>query len=226
MALADEFDQLLLVFRRVAGEEVDQAVGVGRDEVEWAGIHLQVRPARLDRGVAEVVPPLPGNFIVVGGRAAEDADGEMFLLCRDPRELRQTVPIPEEAQPLPIGVIEAERCLDVRDDLRERWLVCAVRQEGVAQAGCGEQETVELVPLDLVGDQHRDQIIDVGGGGDHHGEGVDPVIKHQPSASGRADPLPAEDIGVARPREDRLRLPEEDQAHARRSGRAGAASSR
>jgi hypothetical protein len=50
---------------------------------------------------------------------------------------------------------------------------------------------VELVPLDLVGDDRRDQVVQIGGGGDVGGEGAVAVVEPAATATGGGDGGPA-----------------------------------
>ena len=60
------------------------------------------------------------------------------------------------------------------------------------------QQRVQLVPLDLVGGQDRDQIVDVRAAGDEHRQPMRAVEVHPAAASRRVDTLPVRDriIGV------------------------------
>jgi hypothetical protein len=105
------------------------------------------------------------------------------------------------AQPRDIGFVGAER----RGD---RGVV------GDVVDLAGDQPFAELVPLELVRRQDRDEIVDIGSRRDEHGERLPAIPAQGPAATARAHDLPALDRKARRPELDRA-LTEHDSADVR-----------
>ena len=186
---------------RVAAEQVRQRVAVRRHEVEPAS----ARHRRRDR-----VPPALRRALVLAERAVEQAD-EQIAVVRD--HVAQDVVRPRAeraAQPGDRGVV-AERA-------RERGVVGDVGDPR------GQQALAQLVPLDLVRGQDRDEVVDVGRRGDEHREGLAAVPAQRPAPAAGPDDLPAIDRvpGVV---ELVVRLAEHDPADPRHAVRQPASGS-
>ena len=74
------------------------------------------------------------------------------------------------------------------------------------------EERVHLVPLQLVGDQRRDQVVDIRSRGDQGGDGLLAVVVPAPPARRRLDLLPAEDVHVQLGADRTRALAEDDPA--------------
>ena len=112
-------------------------------------------------------------------------------------------------QPHPVGLGDAK-------PLRQDQLV--VDQHDLVQVLC-RQQLVQLVPLDLQGDQLRDDIVDVGEAGNVDRQRLHAIEVIPAAAARSALHLPILDVDVQGTLEDRGRLPKEDPANRRDGGR-------
>ncbi len=180
-------ERRLLVLARRVGDEVDHRVGVGGDEVD----RPVAEPLLLHRR-AHRRPPAAGHARVAGLRAAEHPDPQVEPRARDLVEERREV-APRLADPHPVLGRAAER-------------VRAGRRVGIAGRALGRaQRRVQLVPLDLVGDERRDQVVEVGRRRQQHRHRALVAVEPPAPAGGRLDRLPVLDRAEAGARE-RLRL--------------------
>ena len=156
-AALDEGDDLVLALARQPGDQVDERVGVGGDEV-----HRRGRSSARSLSVgAHRRPPAP--------RHARVAD----LACRRACARASTCPssaiacmrVLERARPTRRPGAPSRRP-------RRRAPPRTPRAVGPSSGGqpAAQHAPAELVPLDLVGDERRDEVVEVGLRGEQDGE--------------------------------------------------------
>ena len=161
VVVADPVEDLALELAGGAAEDVDQAVRVGRDEVDG-----RVEHAQLGHRPGDGQPPASRH-----SRVAEVA----FVFLHE-LESRVEALAPGFAQALPVVLAGA-------GGLAHRLL----RELNAMQ------RPVQLVPLDLVGDQGRHEVVDVGRGRDEDREGA-PVLVPAPAPRRSLQRLPLHDV--------------------------------
>ena len=138
-------------------EHVDERVRVGGHEVQRPIVVADVR--------VDALPPAPGHARVADVGAAEQLNAQVQPPLGDLQQTRAGAAAPRRVQALPVRPRAAEQ---LRGLVRRRR-----RRAGHAQAG------TQLVPLDLVGDERRHEVVEVRGRGQQHREaavtGVVPV---------------------------------------------------
>ena len=167
----DPVDEVGLTRAGVAGEQVDQGVGVGGDEVD--------RRVAADAVVAHRVrdgrPPAAGQARIGGLRATEHPDAQRQVGLGDLAEAARERGAPRLLEPLPVvdrAAEDARALVGTGEPLRPRPADRA-------------QLAPQLVPLDLVGDECRDEVVDVGGRGEQDAPlAVGPLVP-LPSPRGR-----------------------------------------
>ena len=190
----DEGDDLVLARARRRAHQVHERVRVRRDEV-----HRPVRQALVGQLRAHGRPPAPGQSRVAGLRAAEHPQAQVELavanLVDEPAEAVR--PGLAHARPVLLGA--AARLGDVQR-------LGVVRQLGRAQ------QRVQLVPLELVGDERGDRVVEVGRRGQQHGERAAPGVVPASPPGGRLGRLPVLDPAEPGLRERLGLLPDDDHA--------------
>ncbi len=93
---------------------------------------------------------------------------------------------------------------------------CSAHAVGASTAvtSAGPQDGVQLVPLDLVGDERRDQVVEVGARGEQDGHRAHPGVEPPAPAGGRLDRIPALERADAGAAEDVRLLPHRDHRRA------------
>src|SRR5262249_3448818 len=127
--------------------------------------------------------------------ATEQADAEILLGRRDAAQGGPECGAPAGPEPLPIVRPDTQTAAHLIDRLRVGRTF--VRKERL-EAGLGLQPLVQLVPLDLVRDQRRDDVVDVGLAGHVYRQGLRAVVVPLPAAAGRLHRLPVLDAGAER----------------------------
>ncbi len=172
VVLADPVDDVALDSPGDAGEHVDEAVRVGRDEVD----RRVARSELVHRG-GDWQPPPACVAREPEVTAADQAEDDPALVALDRREVGVKGVAPGLAQPPPV----------VRR-----------RPGGMHRLLAGEvhvlERAVQLVPLDLEGDQSGYEVVDVGARGDQDRERVLAVVVPAAPAGGGLDRLPAQDV--------------------------------
>ena len=168
-------------------EEVHERVRVGGDEVQRA-----VGEALLVHGGADRAHPAPGDPRVADLAAAEHADAQVQAAVVDLVEevAQRAVPCVAHADPVVLGAA-------VGLGARLRIGIAAV-----AGTPARAQRGVQLVPLDLVGDQRRDQVVEVRRRREQHGQRAGPVVEPAPAAGGGLDGVPLLDAAEPGAAED------------------------
>src|SRR5712692_5614774 len=166
---ANEIEDVLLELARDPGEDVDQAVRVRRHEVNRRLTQTHLVHDRLDW-----LPPATRVARISEVAAADQPQDDPALVSFDRGESGVEFVAPSLAQAFPVALGGA-RC---------------VSGGGVVERDV-LQQAVQLVPLDLVGDEGRHQVVDVRWRGDQDRKRVATVIPTAAS-SGRFDRLPAE----------------------------------
>ena len=181
----DPLDDLLLALARGAGEQVDDRVRVGGDEVDRAVVEALVGEGRAHRP-----PPAAGHARVADGAAAEHPHAQVEPALADVAHPLGEALAPGAAQARPVLLRAAERGGALG------------RRGRVGEALGRAQLHAQLVPLDLVGDERGDQVVEVGGGGEQHRERAVAVVEPAAAAGGRLERLPVLDRADAVALED------------------------
>src|SRR5258708_8445768 len=168
---ANEVEDVLLELARDPGEDVDQAVRIRRHKVNGRLTQTHLVHDRLDW-----LPPATRVARISEVAAADQPQDDPALVSFDRREGGFEFLTPSLAQALPVALGGA-RCVS-GGGVVERDIL---------------QQAVQLVPLDLVGDEGRNQVVDVRWRGDQDRARVAAVIPTTASG-GRFDRLPAEDV--------------------------------
>jgi hypothetical protein len=148
--------------------------------------------------------------------AAQQAHGEVLLGGRDPAQRRPELGAPAALEAAPV----VGRDPQLPTDPLER-----VRIGGPLAFDEGSdgrrflQPRVQLVPLDLVGDQGRDDVVDVGRAGHVHRQGVGAIVVPLAAPRRRLHRLPCLDVGAEGPGEMLGELPEHHPLDGARDGR-------
>ena len=194
-------DDLALAQAGGAGQQVHERVRVRRDEVE-----RPVGEALLAQRGEHGLPPAPRHPRVADLAAAEDADAQLELAAADLLDERAEAAGPRLADAHPVGERAAQR-------LRAPAGVDLVRRVG------RRGEAVQLVELDLVGDEGGDQVVEVRARRDQHGERAGAVVVPAPPAGRRLDGLPVVQGAEAVAGERRRLLTHDDELRAPHAGR-------
>ena len=171
--------------RAVPVSEVDDRVRVGGDEVD----RPLLEPLLLERAPHRP-PPAARHARVADGAAAEHPHAQVEPALGDVAQARAEARAPRVAQARPVLLRAAER----RGALAGRRVV--------AERLGGAHLHAHLVPLDLVRDERRDQVVEVGGRGEQDGERALAVVEPAPPAGGRLERLPVLDRADAGALED------------------------
>ena len=171
----DERDQLRLAFARDARRDVDEAVRVRGHKVERAfsadgplatGVAATVPLAgSLVRRLGPVElgldrrPPAPGHPCVAGVAAAQHPDPDREVVPADHPQALVERRTPCLLEPMPVLGAAAEQP-------RAGLGVGLIPEFG----GGTHDAQADLVPLDLVGDERWDQVVDIRGARDQHCE--------------------------------------------------------
>ena len=183
-----------------ARQQVGHRVRVGGDEV-----HRPVVERLLGHRAADRRPPAPRHARVADRRAAEHAHAQVQPLRRHPLQPRHVVLAPGlgELEPVVLGAAE------------HRGALGGIGRLALPRPVGGAQPQAQLVPLDLVGDERRDQVVEVGRRGEQHRHRPGAVVVPAPPPGGRLERRPV----VQRPdpvaREDLGLLPHHDHARVR-----------
>ena len=204
----DEADDLVLARARRRAHEVHERVRVRRDEV-----HRPVRQALVGQRRAHGRPPAPGQPRVAGLRAAEHPQAQVELAVADL--------VDEPGEPVRPGLAHARPVL-----LGAAARLGHVERLGVVGQLGRAQQRVQLVPLELVGDERRDRVVEVGRRRQQHRERAAPGVVPAAPPGGRLDRLPVLDPAEPGLRERLGLLADDDHARLARSRPAGAAPSR
>ena len=190
----DEGDELALVLAGQSGDEVRERVRVRGDEVQ----RRVAEPALVEVG-AHGRPPAPRHALVADLRPAEHAHAHRLALVGDRLHVLLEARAPRVGQPRPVvgGAPEGRGAGLGRRALARR------------PAG-GEHAPADLVPLDLVGDQRRDEVVDVGLRGEQDGEHLVAAVVPAPAARGRLDRVPLLERPDAGAAEERRLLAHDD----------------
>src|SRR5450631_586181 len=171
---ADPVHDVTLELAGHSGQDVDEAVRVGRDEVDW-----RVARAHLAHGRRDRKPPTTRVSRVSEMAAADEPEYDPAFPSLDGRQVGVERVTPCIVQALPV-VLRGTGCL-ARLVVRELDFL---------------ESTVQLVPLDLIRDERGDQVVDVRSRGDEHRQRVLAVVVPAAPASRRLDRLPREDVSV------------------------------
>ena len=175
----------LLALARRAGQEVDDRVGVGGHEVE----RPLLEPLLLERAPHRP-PPAAGHARVADRAAAQHPHAQVEPALGDVAQPRAEPLAPRVAQARPVLLRPTQR----GGALRGRHVV--------AERVRGAHLHAHLVPLDLVRDERRDQVVEVRGGGEQDGERALAVVEPAAPARGRLERLPVLDRADAGALED------------------------
>ena len=183
----------LLTLARDAGGDVHQAMGVGGDEVERtlaaatgqraSSVAVSARSARapLDRS-----PPAARHARVAGVGAAEHAHAERQVLLADQRAAARRSAAPDSR-----AAASPRRCH------RAAGRRCRRPGPRRARRPRRRRRSADLVPLDLVGDQRRHEVVDVRRAGQQHRERS--RRRRRTSAAGGPGPRPRASRSTSRP---------------------------
>ena len=174
LAALDEGDELVLARARQARHQVRERVRVGGDEVQ-----RRVAQLALVEVAAHRRPPAPRHALVADLGPAEHAQAHRLALVGDRLHPPLELLAPGVGQPRPVVGPAAER----------RGARLGLGALGRRPAG-GEHAPAELVPLDLVGDERRHEVVHVGLGGQQHGEHLVAAVVPAPAPRRRLDGLP------------------------------------
>ena len=201
----DPLGDLPLALARGAGEQVDDRVRVGGDEVERAVLEALLGERRAHRP-----PPAARHARVADGAAAEHPHAQVQPALVDVAHPLGEALAPGAAQPRPVLLRAAERGRALG------------RRGRVGQAVGGAQLHAQLVPLDLVGDERGDQVVEVGARREQHRERALAVVEPAAPAGGRLERVPVLDRADARALEDDRLLAHRRSPSRRRPRRAAA----
>ncbi len=155
-----------------AGQDIDEAVGVGRHEVDRRFADTQLVHRRCDRQ-----PPSAGVARVTQVGAADKTHHDFAFLAFDLHQGLVEARAPRLPQPAP--VVLARACGHARMVAVDRHVL---------------ERDVKLVPFNLIGDKRGDEVVDVRVGRDQYGKGG-AVLVPAPASRGRLDRFPAENVG-------------------------------
>ena len=187
---------LLLAPAGGAGEQVDHRVRVGGDEV-----HRPVHQALLGHRRAHRRPPVAGHARVAHRGAAEHPHAQVQPLRGDPLQPRREhlAPCLHELDPVVLHPAQRGRELGRPGPGRDRRAA---------------HPQAQLVPLDLVGDERRDEVVEVGRRGQQHGHRAVAVVVPAAAPGGRLERRPVVERADAVASEDLGLLPHHDHAPA------------
>ena len=190
----DEGHELALVLARQPRDQVGERVGVRGDEVQ-----RRVAEAAFVEVGAHRRPPPARHALVADLRAAEHAHAHRLALVGDRLHVLLEARAPRVGQPRPVVGRAAERH---RARLGRRAL--HRRPAG------GQHAPADLVPLDLVGDERRHEVVDVGLRGEQDREHLVAAVVPAPAARRRLDRVPLLEGPDARAAEERGLLAHDD----------------
>ncbi len=166
-------------------------------------------------------PPLPCRPLVADIAGAKHLQGVSLPILGHLCQVGPESGAPNALQSPPVGRLQQQRLTNGRQLFSCRHGSFAGRDipHQFGQFGIIGKQPVKLVPLDLVGHDGRDQVIEVRRRGDVRRQHLDPVVVPSPPAAGRLHrgPLvhPQETGSLKRPR----RLPQHNPAHIDDAGR-------
>ena len=168
----DPADHLVLVRTRETAEEVRQGVGVRGDEVQRAVGDTQIGEHPLHRR-----PPASCDPRVADRAAPEHPDAQVERGVAHLRERRAQ----RVEQPVPVVLGAAER-----PGTRRRVGICVDMRRG-------DQQPVQLVPLELVRDERRDEVVEVRAAREQDCERPASSANHRRRLAGASRCLPLDD---------------------------------
>ena len=175
----DERGQIVLSPPGRPGKHIDDGMGVRGDEVDRSFRRAQPVQHALGRK-----PPLVGGSGVAEMAAADHLHRVALAALRHELEVSPQSGSPDAPQPLPIRWLQSQPLADRRDlVVIERLTRRGARHER-AQVGVVGDDAVHLVPLDLIGHDRWDEVVEIGRRGDGRGERALAVIPPAATASG------------------------------------------